>query len=150
LKSQAHKAGFKIKKYHSDNGIFSSAAFKAHCDRQGQEYSFSGVGAHHQNGVAARNIKTIAQWAHANMLHLATHWPQQACSKFWLQAIDYSTWVFNRLPNVESGLTPNEIWSSVQNTGNKLARTHVFGCPVYVLDVTIQDSRKIPKWNPRA
>jgi hypothetical protein len=84
------------------------------------------------------------------MLHLATHWPQQARSKFWPQAINYSTWVFNRLPNVESGLTPNELWSSVQNTGNKLAHTHVFGCPVYVLDATIQDGRKILKWNPRA
>jgi transposase InsO family protein len=89
LESQAHKAGFKNKKYHSDNVIFSSAAFKAHCKQLGQEYSFSGVGAHHQNEVTERNIKTIAQWACANMLHLATHWPQQACSKFWPQAIDY-------------------------------------------------------------
>jgi hypothetical protein len=113
LESQAHEAGFKIKKYHSDNEFFSSAAFKAHCEWQGQEYSFSGVGAHHQNGLAERNMKTIAQWARANMLHLGTHWPQQARSKFWPQAIDYSTWVFNRLPNVESGLTPNKIWSSV-------------------------------------
>ena len=84
------------------------------------------------------------------MLHLATHWPQQANLKFWPQAIDYSTWVFNRLPNVDTGLTPNEIWSSVRNTGNELARAHVFGCPVYVLDPALQDGKKIPKWNPRA
>jgi hypothetical protein len=67
LESQAHKAGFKIKKYHSDYGIFSSAAFKAHCERKGQEYIFSGVGAHHQTGAAERNMKTIAQWACADM-----------------------------------------------------------------------------------
>jgi hypothetical protein len=84
------------------------------------------------------------------MLHLATHWPQQAHSQFWPLAIDYSVWVFNRLPNVENGLTPDELWSSVQLSGNKLARTHIFSCPIYVLDAAIQDGRKIPTWNPRA
>jgi hypothetical protein len=150
LEAYAYDEGFKIKQYHSDNGIFSTAEFIAHCDNNNQKYNFSGVGAHFQNGVAERNIKTIAQWARANMLHLATHWPQQANLKFWLQTIDYSTWVFNRLPNVDMGLTPNEIWSSVRNTGNVLARAHVFGCPVYVLDPALQDGKKIPKWNPRA
>jgi hypothetical protein len=150
LESQAYDEGFKIKKYHSNNGIFSSAEFKAHCEQQNQKYSFSRVGAHHQNRVAEKNIKMVTQWARVNMLHLATCWPQQACSQFWPQAIDYSVWVFNRLPNVENGLTPNELWSSVQNSGNELAHTHVFGCPVYVLDAAIQDGRKIPTWNPRA
>ena len=50
----------KIKKYHADNGIFAPQAFKEECDLKGQGYSFSGVGAHHQNGVAEQNIKTIA------------------------------------------------------------------------------------------
>ncbi len=83
------------------------------------------------------------------MLHHAMYCPKQAHLQFWPQAIEYSVWVFNRLSNVENELTPNELWSSVQNSGNKLARTHVFGCPVYVLDAAIQDVRKIPKWNPR-
>jgi hypothetical protein len=145
LESQTYDKGFKIKKYHSDNSIFSSAEFKAHCELQNKKYRFRGVGAHHQNGVAERNLKTVVQWAWGNMLHLAMHWSQQAHSQFWPQAINYSVWVFNRLPNVENGLTPNELWSSVQNSGKELARTHVFGCPVYVLDAAIQDGRKIPK-----
>ncbi len=121
LKAYASDKGFKIRNFHFDSGIFSMAEFKAHCDTHNIKYNFSGVGAHFQNGVAERNIKTVAQWARANMLHLATHWPQQANLQFWPQAIDYSTWVFNRLPNVDTGLTPNKIWSSVQNTGNELA-----------------------------
>jgi hypothetical protein len=52
--------------------------FKEHCNKNKKTYSFSGVRAKHQNGVAEQNIKTIAQWACANMLHLATHWPQHA------------------------------------------------------------------------
>lgn len=30
-----------------------------------------------------------------------------------------------------------------------LNRLHVFGCPTYVLDPSLQDRHKIPKWNPR-
>jgi transposase InsO family protein len=69
----AMEEGFKVKEYHSDNGIFSSAEFKEHCTRQHQKYSFSGVGVKHQSGIAERNIKTVAQWARTNMLHIATH-----------------------------------------------------------------------------
>ncbi len=80
--------GFRIKSYHLDNGIFSTKDFKDHCIQQHQQFSFSGVGAKHQNGIAERNIKTAAQWARANMLHLATHWPATANTKYWPQAID--------------------------------------------------------------
>jgi hypothetical protein len=31
-----------------------------------------------KNGLAERNIKTVAQWARANMLHFAHHWHAQA------------------------------------------------------------------------
>jgi hypothetical protein len=95
LESMARQENVQVKKYHLDNGIFATTAFKTHCESQQQEFSFSSVGTHHQNGVAERNIKTFAQWAHANMLHLALHWPVQANISFWPQAIEYSVWVFN-------------------------------------------------------
>jgi hypothetical protein len=76
LEAMALDKGFKIKRYHFDNGIFALAEFKQHCALQHQNYSFSGVGAKHQNGIAKCNTKTVAQWARANMLHLALHWPQ--------------------------------------------------------------------------
>jgi hypothetical protein len=31
-----------------------------------------------------------------------------------------------------------------------MTRAHVFGCLVYILDASLQDGKKIPKWNPRA
>jgi hypothetical protein len=73
LEEIALDKGFKIKRYHSNNGIFASAEFKQHCALQHQNYSFSGVGAKHQNGIAECNIKTVAQWAQGNILHLSTH-----------------------------------------------------------------------------
>ena len=55
------------------------------------------------------------------------------------------------MPNMVTGISPNKIWSSVRgDSGTQLSRTHVFGCPVYVLDAALQDGKKIPKWNPRA
>ncbi len=73
LESMAQNEGFRIKAYHSDNRIFAAANFQERCMQQQQNFSFSGVGAKHQNGIAGRNIKTVAQWECANMLHLATH-----------------------------------------------------------------------------
>jgi hypothetical protein len=150
LEAIARNDGFRIKSYHSDNGIFSSSDFKDHCNRFAITYTYSGVGAKHMNGIAERNIKTVAQLARANMLHLAHHWPQQADLKLWPQAVDYATWVFNNLPNMDSGLSPNELWTSMRADDTLLRRAHVFGCPVYVLDAALQDGKKIPKWAPRA
>jgi hypothetical protein len=53
----ARQENIKVKKYHWDNGIFATTAFKTHCESQQQEFSFGGVGAHHQNGVAKKKYK---------------------------------------------------------------------------------------------
>jgi hypothetical protein len=78
IESMAWYGGFRIKAYHLDNRFFAAANFQEHCEQQQQKFSFSGEGAKHQNGIAERNIKTVAQWGRANMLHLATHWPAEA------------------------------------------------------------------------
>jgi hypothetical protein len=57
LESLAQQEGISIKAYHADNGVFALNAFKEDCVSLDQRYSFSGVGAHHQNGIAERNIK---------------------------------------------------------------------------------------------
>jgi hypothetical protein len=150
LESMAWDEGFKIKAYHSDNGIFAAADLQEHCKRQQQKFSFSGVDAKHQKGIAEWNIKTVVQWARINMLHLATHWPAEAHKRYWPQAIDYAVWVFNCLPNSTSGISPNKLWSQVRHVDKKLHRVHVFRCPVYVLDASLQHGKKIPKWNPWA
>jgi hypothetical protein len=150
LESIARDEGFRIKAYHLDNGIFAAADFQQHCKQHQQKFSFSGVGAKHQNGIAEWNITTVAQWVHASMLLLAFHWPVEAHKRYLSQAIDYAVWVINRLPNSTSGISPNKLWSRVQHVDNKLCCAHVFGCPVYVLDALLQDGKKIPKWNPLA
>ncbi len=84
------------------------------------------------------------------MLHFAHHWPSQANVWFRLQAIEYSLRVLNWMPNMHTGLSPNEIWSSCRAPIEKFYWSQYFGCLVYVLDSKLQDGHKIPKWLPRA
>ena len=63
LESEAAIVGITIKQYYSDNGVFSSNEFREHCTHLGQTLRFSGVGAHHQNGVAEQVIQTVTNMA---------------------------------------------------------------------------------------
>ena len=70
--------GRKVKSYHTDNAPFQSKAFREALVSENQSITFSGVGAHHQNGVAERAIKTITWWARTMMLHSIIMWPKKA------------------------------------------------------------------------
>jgi hypothetical protein len=105
-----------IKSFHTDNGIFASSAFKEDYTSKKQKLTFSGVGAHHQNGVVERNIKTISQCACASMLQAAHSLPEHANICLWPQAVDYAVWVFNHLPSIKNGVSPNGMWSCTIST----------------------------------
>ncbi len=51
---------------------------------------------------------------------------------------------------MHTGLLPNKIWSSCCAPTEEFNRSHIFGCPVYVLDAKLQDGHKIPIWLPQA
>ncbi|KAL7484243.1 hypothetical protein ACHAW6_009892 [Cyclotella cf. meneghiniana] len=151
VEADAANVGISIKKYHSDNGVFCSQEFQEHCDGQNQDLDFSAPGAKHQNGVAERAIGTLSHMACANLIHLMIHWPQHCDINLWALAMDYAVWVYNRTPRRSlGGLTPKEFWSGSRSGHADLKRAHVFGCPVYVLDLDLQDGKRIPKWNSRA
>jgi hypothetical protein len=52
----------KIREYQGEKVSLGQWNICINCIQQ-QEFSFSRAGAHHQNGVAKKNIKTVAQWA---------------------------------------------------------------------------------------
>ncbi|KAI2512959.1 hypothetical protein MHU86_1505 [Fragilaria crotonensis] len=68
--------------YLADNSkTFTSAEFSRNLAEFQQVIRFAGVGAHHHNGIAERNIRTIM--AHRTMmLHSAIHWPDVADPHF--------------------------------------------------------------------
>ncbi|MGH9726402.1 MAG: hypothetical protein ACRD41_15170, partial [Candidatus Acidiferrales bacterium] len=144
-----------MKAYHADNGIFTSHQFKQHLEGQAQDLSLSGVGAHHQNGVAERAIKTVVASARTMMLHAALRWPEEKDESLWPLALRYAAYIHNITPKPNcGGHSPLELFSSVITEhpmrSPALHHTHVWGCPAYVLDPTLQDGKKLPKWQPRS
>ena len=51
--------GITVQSYQSDNGIFTAPAFMHEIEKGLQNIKFSGMGAHHQNGIAEQGIQTI-------------------------------------------------------------------------------------------
>jgi hypothetical protein len=85
--------GVKVQGYMADNVLFNSADFKADLKSKGQTSTLSGVGAHHQNGVAKRAIKTIVSLARCMLLHMTFHWPMQADLQLWPFAFKHAVFL---------------------------------------------------------
>ena len=67
--------------------------------------------------------------------------------------MDYSVWVYNQTPDMQSGLSAIEIWSRsrFEPVSETLSNFHVWGCPTYALEPKLQKPGvKIPKWDPRS
>ena len=56
----AEQYGVKIMQYHGDNLRFDDDAFKHECITLGQTFSYSGVGAPHQNRRAESTVKQLS------------------------------------------------------------------------------------------
>jgi len=56
FEAYAKARGINMQAHHADNGAFKAKAWVRHCYLSGQDLTFSGVGAHHQNGMAERRI----------------------------------------------------------------------------------------------
>eukprot|EP00957_Ditylum_brightwellii_P012468 942382-Ditylum_brightwellii.AAC.1 len=108
----------------------------------------SGVGAHHQNAIAERAIGAVVCSSHTMLLHAAIYWPDMSDLMLWPFALQYAIGIWNAMPDVNMGLSPLNIFSCTVTDHIDLLKTHVWGCPAYVLDPTLQDGKKLPKWHP--
>ena len=140
----------KVKHYHTDNGVFKAEAFTNAIEEDGQKITFSGVGAHHQNGVSERGIRTVVDKARTLMIHASMHWPEAFKMDLWPFAMDYAALLYNNTPGLKSGRAPIEKLTGVRFNCQILSRAKVWGCPAFVLSAKLQDSKKIPKFQPRA
>jgi hypothetical protein len=137
-----------IKCYHTDNGIFASKDFRQNCIKQQQRIKFCGVNAHHQNGIAERHIRTVTERARTMLIHAMIHWPAIITETLWPYALQLAIDLHNNTPGT-SGQTPAELFTGIKHR-NKLLDFHPFGCPIFVLDPTLQQGHKIPRWKPRS
>ena len=129
-------AAAEISHLYSDNGIFTSDMFRADCKQKHQSQSFSGVGAKHQNAMAERAIQTVTYMARTFMVHVSLHWSEQGVDDLalWGFAVKHAAWLHNRIPSQTTGLTPLELLSKTKADHKDLLHSHVWGCPIFVLD----------------
>ncbi len=138
-----------VEHYHGDNGIFSAEEYCLECKEKRQSQSFSGVGAQHQNARAEHAIQTIMFMAHSFMVHSSLHWTDRGSDDIllWPFAVKHAVWIYHRVPNRQSGLTPLELLTKSKADHRDLLRAHVWGFPAIVLEPQLQNNKKLPKWN---
>ena len=125
---EAASTGVKVKQYLTDNTPFGSEAFLQDINLQKQNIKFSGVGAHHQNGVAERSIQTVTQLAQSMMCHATIMWPDQANLELWPFAMGHACYIYNNLPKPDHKRSPIELFSrTFHGDYNHLHCLHVFG-----------------------
>ena len=148
----ASQFGVKIKKFRCDNHPFNSQEFLEDLAVNEQTVTYCGVGAHHQNGVAERAIKSVTLYARAMMLHQLLHWPEAYDESLWPFALEHAVYIWNNLPRQDSLLTPTELFTGMKLPDNApLDSARVWGCPTFVLDPRLQaKGGKIKRWKPRS
>ena len=114
--------------------------------------TFSGVGAQHQNAEAERAVQPIMYMARLFMIHAALHWGKDGLDdiSLWPSPVDHDAWFYNQILQCGSGITPLEMVTQCKSDHCNLMRTHVWGCPHYVLEPSLQDGKKLPNWNKHA
>jgi hypothetical protein len=84
------------------------------------------------------------------ILHAAIHWPGAVSLDLWPFVVEYAVYVWNCMPNMESGQSPIELFYGGKLDPGVLQSMHVWGCPCYVLDPRVQDGKKLPRWQPKS
>lgn len=141
--------GVLVEDYLTDNGVFSKTKFVDHIRQHNQQIHYCGVNAHHKNSVAERAIRTVSELARALLLHASTHWPDGLDGTLWPMAVDHAVYLYNTLPT-SHGICPADLFTGTTVPCHKLRDLHVWGCPVFVLDPTLQQGKKLPRWQPRS
>jgi len=88
--------------------------------------------------------------ARTMMLHASIHWPEMSDPSLWPMAVAHAVFLYNHVPQMDSGLSPIDLFTKTRWEQRKFHDLHVWGCPVYVLDKTLSDGKKLPRWKPRS
>ena len=84
------------------------------------------------------------------MIYAPIRWLEAHDKTLWPFAMNHAVHLHNHTPRRLDKFAFVEIWSQSRSTYSQLVNAHPWGVPVYVLDPTLQDGFKIPKFNPKA
>ena len=81
------------------------------------------------------------------MVHSSLNWTGNRADGISLRsfAIKHAVWLHNRLPNYCSGIKRLEFLTNNKAGNNDLSRSHVWVCPVFVLEPKLQIQSKDTK-----
>ena len=147
--NMAFEHGIVIQSYLTDKGAFKANTFVQQIRDHAQQIKYCGTNAHHQNGIAERSIRTVSNMARAMLLHSSAHWKDGIDSSLWPMAVTYAAHIYNNTPNAQN-LCSADLFTGSTVPRHRLRDLHTWGCPVYVLDPTLQAGQKIPRWEPRS
>ena len=88
--------------------------------------------------------------ARTMMIHSGIHWADVADPTLWPMAVKYACYLFNHVPSHTTGLSPADVFTKTRWPQKRFLDLHVWGCPIYVLEKSLQNGQKIPKWKPRS
>ena len=86
------------------------------------------------------------------VLHAQRHWPEYITNMFWSFALVAAADRMNNLHVDMHGQTQEIKFPNTIGLSTRLSHFHTFGCPVYILDASLQSfgGGGPPKWDPRA
>ena len=79
-------------------------------------------------------------------------WTRTQMISLWPYTLNNVLHIWNNMPDCTSGLSPYEKFTGTKlpQGSNPLLSTRVWGCPAFVLNATLQDSIKLPKFKKRS
>eukprot|EP00978_Attheya_sp_CCMP212_P001535 scaffold3163_cov60-Attheya_sp.AAC.5 len=131
--------GRQIKGYHANNGRYAEADFRVDAESLGQQVTYCGVGAHHQNGLAENTVKQFT--LKGRLLHAKRHWPEAITTILWPFALKAGVKAHNDFKLDADGKAPIQKFSTgdAGDIEHALRDCHTWGCsflywmPVYNL-----------------
>ena len=96
--------GIKICYYHANNGIFKANGWVQDCIDKQQSLTYSGVNAHHQNGIAERRIRELQDLTRTMLIHANRRWPKSIETNLWPYALRMANDAINATPNMQHKL----------------------------------------------
>jgi transposase InsO family protein len=94
FESWAQQYNVNIKSIRADNRVYAAQSFQEACHKKQQKLSFCGVGAHWQNGIAERFIRSITERARTILLHAMHRWPEVIKEELWTFAVQHAVAFF--------------------------------------------------------
>lgn len=133
-----------IHHYRADNGYFANNKFQKAYIACNQTIDFCNIGIHFQNRIAETNIGFLQSLTRLILLHAIHLWPEMIALELWILALLEATRISNLTHFDSNGRAPIAIFSG-SDALLDLSKEHMFSCPVFVLDDSLQNRKKIPK-----